>query len=68
MTTYPAPYIVFQDHENPFTQHASTTRQGPSAEDWKRLRPIIKGLYIDEDRTLKDVMNIMATEHGHKAT
>ena len=68
MTTFIAPHVVFQDRENPVAQHASTTRQGPSAEDWEHLRPIIRGLYIDEDRTLKDVMSIMANEHDHKAS
>lgn len=42
--------------------------QGPTADSWERLRPIIRTLYIDEDRTLRDVMSIMAGVYGHKAT
>ena len=40
----------------------------PSAEDWTRNRVLIKRLYIDEDRTLKDVIATMEREHGYKAT
>lgn len=64
----PATYLDIQYHDNAITQPASTTTQGPSVEDCKHLRHIIKGLYIDEDHTLKDVMSIMVNEHGHKAT
>jgi hypothetical protein len=68
MATFLAPRLDSQHHGSINTQPASTTKQGPSAEDWDRVRPIIKGLYIDEDCTLKDVMKIMAYQHGHKAT
>lgn len=47
---------------------ALQTTQGPSAEDWERVRPIIRRLYIEEGRTLNDVMDILANEYGHKAT
>jgi hypothetical protein len=40
----------------------------PSTEDWTRNQQLIKRLYVDEDRTLKDVMAIMERDHGHKAT
>ena len=40
----------------------------PSAEDWTRNRALIKRLYIDENRTLKDIIATMEREHGHKAT
>lgn len=43
-------------------------KQGPSPADWERVRPLLKSLYIDEDRTLNDVISIMASEHDHKAT
>lgn len=39
-----------------------------SKDDWTRARPLIKRLYVDEDRTLKNVMIIMEAEHGLKAT
>ncbi len=40
----------------------------PSRTDWDRLRPIIKRLYVDEDKKLADVMAIMARDYGHRAT
>jgi hypothetical protein len=43
-------------------------QQHPIADDWDRLRPIIKRLYIDEDLTLDKVMNIMLFNYGHKGT
>jgi hypothetical protein len=46
----------------------SRTTGGPSPADWERVRPLIKHLYVEEDRTLSDVMSIMARDHGHKAT
>jgi hypothetical protein len=46
----------------------SRTVGGPSPADWKRARPLIKRLYLEEDRSLREVMTIMANEHGHKAT
>jgi hypothetical protein len=39
-----------------------------SRSEWDRVRPIIKRLYFDEGRTLKDVMTIMAQNHGHQAS
>ncbi len=39
-----------------------------SRNDWERFRPLIKRLYVDEDRTLKDVMAILLAEHGHNGT
>ena len=43
-------------------------KQGPGPEVWETYRPIVKRLYLDEDKTLKDVMAIMQREYGHKAT
>ena len=37
-------------------------------DDWDRLRPIIKRLYIDEDLTLDKVMNVMLFSYGHRGT
>lgn len=68
MTTFTAPTLSLDGRANATTQHVSNTKQGPSADDWERLRPIIKTLYIEEDRTLNDVKNIMADEYGHNAT
>lgn len=37
-------------------------------EDWYRHRNLIKRLYVDEQKTLKQVMTIMASEHRMLAT
>ena len=42
--------------------------QWASKDDWKRVKPFIKRLYVDEDRKLKEVMAIMEKEHDFKAT
>ncbi|PMD59823.1 uncharacterized protein K444DRAFT_529152, partial [Hyaloscypha bicolor E] len=39
-----------------------------SRAEWNRFRPLIKRLYIDEEKTLKEVMAVMEREHGHRAT
>jgi len=39
-----------------------------SLQDWEKFKPLIKQLYVEEDRTLKDVMAIMASKYGHRAT
>jgi hypothetical protein len=36
--------------------------------EWARVRPIITNLYIDEERSHKEIQAIMATEHDFKAT
>ena len=50
------------------SRSALQTTQWPSAGDWERLQPVIRQLYIEEGRTLNDIMNIMLNEYGHKAT
>ncbi|KAH8762340.1 hypothetical protein BGZ57DRAFT_573056 [Hyaloscypha finlandica] len=40
----------------------------PTAEDWERHRPLIKRLYADEGMKLKEVVAIMASQHGHNAS
>lgn len=35
---------------------------------WTTYRPKIKKLYVDEDRTLQDVMEIMKRDSGFNAT
>jgi hypothetical protein len=44
------------------------TKWRTSEEDWEDHRARIRRLYLEEDRTLKDVMAIMEREHGFKAT
>jgi hypothetical protein len=39
-----------------------------TGEDWTKHRPSIRKLYVDEKRTLADVMHIMESRHGFKAT
>lgn len=50
-----------------------TTRVGkpgrtPSRYDWSKHMPTIKRLYIDEDKTLNQVLDIMKEEHNFVAT
>lgn len=40
----------------------------PSRYDWSKHMPTIKRLYIDEDKTLKQVLDIMKEEHDFIAT
>ena len=40
----------------------------PTSGDWESHRHTIIRLYMDEDRTLKDVMKIMRTQHSFNAT
>ncbi|CZR63042.1 uncharacterized protein PAC_12939 [Phialocephala subalpina] len=43
-------------------------RAAPTPEDWERHRPLIKRLYVDENKKLKEVAHIMAAQYGHFAT
>jgi Clr5 domain len=52
----------------PTTIAAATFARQACRTEWDRLRPVIKRLYVDEDRTLNEVMTIMARDHGHRAT
>lgn len=36
--------------------------------DWEHMKPVIKRLYIDEERTLGDVMAIMESQYLHRGT
>ncbi len=47
---------------------AATGRKWPLPEDWERHSGLIKRLYVDEDKTLNEVMAIMEEYHGHRAT
>lgn len=49
-------------------QHPRTVKQGPAHEDWERHRATIKRLYLDEDKSLKDVMFIMKNEYDLHGT
>lgn len=45
----------------PFRGYA--TRAG-----WHKNQDTIKRLYVDENKTLKEVMTIMERDHGHRGT
>lgn len=39
-----------------------------TAAEWEYLRPVITKLYVDDDRTLDELMNEIEKKHGFKAT
>lgn len=43
-------------------------RNGPSTFEWNSQMPTIRRLYMDEDRTLKEVVRIMRVEHDFIAS
>lgn len=45
------------------TERRSTYIRGPSKELWARYKPLVKRMYVDEGKTLKEVMTIMEREH-----
>lgn len=40
----------------------------PSKSEWETNKPTIIRLYMDEDLSLKEVMHVMATQHGMRGT
>ncbi|KAE8448607.1 hypothetical protein EG329_009032 [Mollisiaceae sp. DMI_Dod_QoI] len=48
-------------------QQAQSTYSTPTRADWEHHRQLIKQLYVDENKKLKDVIEIME-QHGFKAT
>jgi hypothetical protein len=48
---------------------ALASAQGwPTEDDWALHRSTIKRLYLEENKTLKELMEIMKREHALKAT
>jgi hypothetical protein len=47
---------------------AASSRGYASPSDWDPVRPLIRRLYCDEGKTLKEVMVIMDRDYGHRAT
>jgi hypothetical protein len=47
---------------------AITSYAQPTRVDWDPFRPMIKRYYVDEGKTLKEVMAIMERDYGHRAT
>lgn len=58
------------DHDSDENTSPKTSGGGrcPSRYDWSKHMPTIKHLYIEEDKTLKEVMGIMEKEHNFIAT
>ena len=40
----------------------------PTKEDWRRIKPFFVRLYLDEEKTLKDLMKELQDKHSFKAT
>lgn len=55
---------------NSFLASSTVVSRGrwPNEEDWATHRSTIKRLYLDENKTLKEVMEIMNREYLVKAT
>ena len=55
---------------NSFLASSTVVSRGrwPNEEDWATHRSTIKTLYLDENKTLKEVMEIMNREYLVKAT
>lgn len=53
---------ISPDHSTP--QHSAAHREL----QWAHHRPTIKRLYLDENKTLKEVMEIMENSHKFTAT
>lgn len=56
------------DNTSPKTSGGGGGGRCPSRYDWSKHMPTIKHLYIEEDKTLKEVMGIMEKEHNFIAT
>ncbi|ROW07239.1 hypothetical protein VMCG_03752 [Cytospora schulzeri] len=66
-THYPSPASSYGTHETTNTK-ATGPGRCPSRYDWSKHMSTIKRLYIDEDRPLKEVMEIMQKDHNFIAT
>lgn len=53
---------------SPSPSRSSRSGRTPSRYDWSKYMPIIKKLYIDEDKTLKEVLETMQREYDFVAT
>lgn len=56
--------------QEPATRFLSRARarEFPSDAQWLKHRPMIRKLYVDEDRTLQDVVEIMKKDFGFDVT
>ena len=46
----------------------SSRAKAPPPEEWQRIKPVLKRHYIDEGKTLQQVLDLLFKEHGFKAT
>jgi hypothetical protein len=46
----------------------ASTQGWPTEDDWSLHRSTIKRLYLEENKSLKELMEIMKREHALKAT
>lgn len=56
------------NHNNMSLAAISHNAWATKAEDWEARKEMISKLYWDEDKTLKEVMEIMRRDHGFNAT
>jgi hypothetical protein len=49
-------------------ESTGTCKWATSEKDWNSQRSVIKELYLQQDKTLKEVMAIMEGTHHFKAT
>jgi hypothetical protein len=62
------------DHDSAFVAYSGrqlpTIRRAPQLpiDQWTKHRDVIKNLYIDQDKTLNEVVDTMKREHGFQAT
>ncbi|KAL2047668.1 hypothetical protein N7G274_000710 [Stereocaulon virgatum] len=61
-------HIPLDDARNSMTTSTPRSNAYATGKDWTKHRPSIKKLYVDEKKTLADVMHIMESRHGFKAT
>lgn len=52
----------------PIRTRSTAAAKSHSRSDWNRHRPTIQRLYIDEDKTLREVMEVMEKQYNFVAT
>ena len=73
-TQFPRAFIVpqlastFLQDQTSLLESIPAPKAVLTKEDWEANRSIITSLYIDEDHTLKDIMQIMQSQHSFNAT
>jgi hypothetical protein len=50
------------------SESTGISKWATSEKDWNSQRSVIKELYLQQDKTLREVMAIMEREHHFKAT